>query len=219
MFHLRLFHDDYRPDAVARSEHPVPHSFFYVFRGAATVDGTLLGEGDATYVVDYAPVTAGPEGATIWRWELVERDSPFGVVSAPGVGSRLRMARDVKMFEMVPTSKWLFRLDAIVDFTGSTGLHSHPGSGVRCLVNGHLRVESDKGEDAEASAPGDVWYEEGAYPLVTTTQPGVKTTFLRGMVLPPEYSDYADSASWIAPPEEKPTFAWRDLGQKVVTLR
>lgn len=73
----------------------------------------------------------------------------------------------------------MFRLDAIVDFEGSTGLHSNPGSGIRCLVQGQLYVESAKGEDSASSMTGDTWYEEGAYPVVTTTEPGVSTTFLR----------------------------------------
>lgn len=39
------------------------------------------------------------------------------------------------MFELVPTSKWLFRLDCIYNNRGSTGLHSHPGCGIGCMLN------------------------------------------------------------------------------------
>jgi len=145
---------------------------------------------------------------------------PLGIIDAEGVHSRLRMARDVKMFELVPTSRWLFRLDKIIGFEGTTGMHSHPGSGIRCLLDGHLRAESEKGENAGASKPGDVWYEEGAYPLVSTVNPGIKTTFLRGMVLPPDYLNYAETANWIyGQPEGGTKFAgWKALAQQVVTL-
>lgn len=54
----------------------------------------------------------------------------------------MKMARVVDMFNMVPTSKWLFRLDEIINFEGCTGLHSHPGSGIRSMKKGHMKVES-----------------------------------------------------------------------------
>ena len=221
MFQLRLFHDDYAPGAAVKSPPLVPHTMFYVFRGAAAVAGTVLNETDARYVSDYAPVEAGGGGAVIWRWELVDRTTAPGVVEAGGVQSVLRMARDVKMFELAPTTKWLFRLDSIIGFEGTTGMHSHPGSGIRCLLSGHLRAESEKGENSDNRNPGDVWYEEGAYPLVSTVDPGIKTTFLRGMVLPPDYLGYPETANWISgQPEGGAKFeGWKPLAQQVVTLR
>jgi len=122
------------------------------------------------------------------------------------------------MFALVPTSKWLFRLDCIVDNEGSTGLHSHPGSGIRCMLDGQLRVRSDKGESSENTRPSDCWYEEGAYPLVSTTEPGNKATFLRGMVLPPEYDKYPDTAVWIEGSKSCKS-DWKGYFQKIVTLR
>jgi hypothetical protein len=121
------------------------------------------------------------------------------------------------MFELVPTSKWLFRLDSIVDNEGSTGLHSHPGSGVRCMIEGHLRVESEKGECSDNWKPGDAWYEEGSYPLVSTSDPGEKATFLRGMILPPEYAKYPDTAIWIEGAKTCKSY-WKAYVQSVVTL-
>ena len=180
MFHLRLFDDVYPPGAAVTATRPAPHSILYVFAGSAAIAGSPLTHQEAGYFRDDLSVEAGPAGAAIWRWELVERTEPLGITGAEGVHSRLRMARDVKMFELVPTSRWLFRLDKIIGFEGTTGMHSHPGSGIRCMIQGHLRAESEKGENAEASKPGDVWYEEGAYPLVSTVNPGIKTTFLRG---------------------------------------
>lgn len=66
-----------------------------------------------------------------------------------------------------PTSKWLFRLDCIYNNRGSTELHSHPGSGIGCMLAGHLRVESDKGECSDNRLTGDCRHEEGSYPLVS----------------------------------------------------
>lgn len=220
MFHLRLYHDEYEPDAVAEAARPAPHTMLYVFDGSATVAGKQLATTEAAYFRDDTSVEAGSAGAIVWRWELVDREAPLGIVGAQGVRSRLRMARDVKMFELVPTSRWLFRLDSIIGFEGTTGMHSHPGSGIRCMIDGHLLAESEKGENAEANGPGDVWYEEGAYPLVSTVKPGVKSTFLRGMVLPPDYLGYPETANWISgQPEGGTKFeGWKALAQEIVTL-
>jgi hypothetical protein len=120
----------------------------------------------------------------------VRTEEPNNLAWGDGVTSRLRMSRRIRMFELVPTSKWLFRLDCIYNNRGSTGLHSHPGSGIRCMLKGHLRVESDKGESSDNRLTGDCWYEEGSYPLISTSDPGESADFLRGMVLPPEYARY-----------------------------
>jgi len=220
MFQLRFFRDHAAPDLTAVGDRPAPHTVSYVFEGSANVAGTELKQGQATYFNDHNVVRAGVQGAVIWRWELVDRSAPLTPLKGDGVTSQLLMARDVKMFELVPTSRWLFRLDTIVGFQGTTGVHSHPGSGIRCLVSGHLRAESEKGESSDNRQPGTVWYEEGAYPLVSTVDPGIKTTFLRGMVLPPEYFGFADSASWISgQPEGGPTIEGHEtLADNIVSL-
>ncbi|HEY0814475.1 MAG TPA: hypothetical protein VGE11_14450 [Pseudonocardia sp.] len=220
MYQLRLFCDTVSPDMEVAGVGPAPPSISYLYRGSATVAGAEIKQGEATYFRDDSTIRAGSEGATIWRWEITRREADLGVLRGEGVVSRLRMAREVKMFELVPTSKWLFRLDNIIGFQGTTGLHSHPGSGIRCMIEGHLRAESSKGENSENSAPGDVWYEEGAYPLVSTVDPGMKADFLRGMILPPEYYGFADSAVWISgQPEGGPKVeGHRALVDQIITL-
>ncbi len=221
MFQLRLFHDVYDPEVSLKSDHPVPHSIFYLYKGSAELDGTTLAEDEARYISEYAPVSAGRDGATIWRWELVDRNARLGVLDGEGVSSSLRMAHDVKMFELVPTTSWLFRVDKVIDFEDTTGMHAHGGSGIRCLLEGNVRTESRMEGNGDNRNPGDVWYEEGAYPLVSTVDPGVKATFLRGMVLPPEYTNYGDHATWISgQPEGGPKFAGaKQLAEKCVVLR
>jgi hypothetical protein len=54
--------------------------------------------------------------------------------------------------------------------------------------------------------------------LVSTADEGVKSTFLRGMVLPPDYIKYKETATWI----ERGTpcdSSWKPYFQKVITLR
>ncbi len=217
-FLLKLFHDDLAPNSGVTPGLEVQHSIIYVWKGSATVNGKLAKADSAVYSGDFASIKAGRAGAVLWRWELVPENDPLHLLQGKGVNSTLRLSRKVKMFELVPTSKWLFRLDCIVDNEGSTGLHSHPGSGIRCMLNGQLRVRSDKGESADNTKPGDAWYEEGAYPLVSTTDKGLKATFLRGMVLPPEFDKYPDTAIWIEGVKSCKS-GWRSYFQKVITLR
>ncbi len=218
MYTLRLYHDRFLPNRRAFPDLEAQHSIIYIYEGSATVNGSFLKKDMAVYSQDVTVIESGSEGAQIWRWELVRTSDPNNLAMGEGIESHLRMSRRIRMFELVPTSKWLFRLDAIIDNEGSTGLHSHPGSGIRCLLEGHLRVESDKGECSDNRRPGDAWYEEGSYPLVSTSDPGEKATFLRGMILPPEYIKYPDTAIWI---EGKKTCKsdWKCYVQKVVTLR
>ncbi len=218
MYSLKKWADTLAPDARVPAALPAQHSIIYVARGGAAVNGEQLRVGEAVYVDGYLDLVAGPEGATLWRWGVTpEIDSP-GLLEGAGISSVCRMSRQVKMFEMVPTSKWLFRLDCVIGFEGTTGLHSHPGSGIRCLIDGRLRTESQKGEDTDNRAVGDVWYEEGAYPLTSTVEPGFKATFVRGMILPPEFAVHHDTAMWIE--NKEPTMeGWKAMAQKVVTLR
>jgi hypothetical protein len=215
VYTIRLYHDRYEPGKIANLE--AQHSNVYVFDGSAAVNGERLEKDTAAYARDVLRIEAGPEGATVWRWDLVRATEPNNLVAGEGVVSRLRMSRCIKMFELVPTSKWLFRLDAITDMSGSTGLHSHPGSGIRCMLEGQMRVESDKGESSDNRGSGSCWYEEGSYPLVSTCDPGNMAHFLRGMVLPPEYDRYPDTAIWIEG-EKKVSAGWRNYVQNIVTL-
>jgi hypothetical protein len=217
VYTLRLYQDVFAPHAEAAPDLEAQHSILYVHEGSATVNGQLLARDSALLGRDVTSVVAGPEGAGVWRWDLVRTTAPNNLAAGEGVDSRLKMSRRIRMFELVPTSKWLFRLDSIVDNEGSTGLHSHPGSGIRCLIEGHLRVESDKGECADNWKPGDAWYEEGSYPLVSTSDPGERATFLRGMVLPPEYARYPDTAIWIEGVKTCKS-DWKPYAQSVVTL-
>ncbi len=153
MYTLRLYHDSYAPDSRTAEDLEAQHSIAYVLKGSASINGEAVGQDDAVYCKDVASVEAGPDGAVVWRWELVRTEEPNNVAWGDGVASRLRMSRRIRMFELVPTSKWLFRLDSIYNNRGSTGLHSHPGSGIRCMLEGHLRVESEKGNRPTTASP------------------------------------------------------------------
>jgi hypothetical protein len=218
MYTLRLYHDRFAPESKTSQDLEAQHSIAYAFEGSARINGKDVTADNAVYNKDIVTIEAGPDGAWIWRWEVVRTDTANNLSIGDGIDSHLKMSRRIRMFELAPTSKWLFRLDCIVDNEGSTGLHSHPGSGIRCMLQGQLRVVSEKGESSDNNNPGDFWYEEGSYPLVSTTDEGNKATFLRGMILPPEYDRYPDTAIWIEGSKSCKS-GWKNYFQKVVTLR
>lgn len=215
MYLLKLFHDDLLPNSSVLLQ--AQHSIVYLRKGSATINGDVAPADSAVYAGDVVTMTAGPQGATLWRWELAPKADTLHLLTGDGVSSSLRMSRRIKMLELVPTSKWLFRLDSIIESEGSTGLHSHAGSGIRCLVSGKFHVQSQKGEESVSENPGDAWYEEGAYPVVSTSDPGIKVTFLRGMVLPPEYAQ-AHSVLWIEGKPGNKVGGRKLYVQKIVSL-
>ena len=217
MYSLRLYHD-YVPAGVTCKQLKTQHTIVYVLRGSAVINGVPVKADTAHYAVDTAIISAVDEDAVLWRWELVPTSLPDSYLEGEGVSSKLKVARRVRMFELSPRTKWLFRLDCIYDNLGSTGLHSHPGSGIRCLLAGNLHVRGDIGECSDNEKQGDAWYEEGSYPIVSTTYGDDPTAFLRGMVLPVEYDKYPDTAVWIEG-EKKVQSSWKNYSQQIVMLR
>ena len=212
---LKLFRDELAPNAKVIPGLQSQHTITYIWKGSASVNGRLLLADSAVYSEDFAAIKAGPEGALLLRWELVPEADPLHLLQGDGVDSILCKSRHIRMLEMVPTSKWLFRLDTIIGFEGATGLHAHPGSGIRCLVDGEMHVRSEKGESSDNTQPGDTWYEEGSYPVVST---GSKATFLRGMVLPPEFDKYPYTVYWIEGVQPSGR-RYKCYFQKAITLR
>lgn len=220
----RLFHDTIATASKAAVE--AQHSFIYVWKGSASINGELISEDTAVYAEDIVVVNAGSSGAELLRWELTPEEDSLHLLAGGQATSVLRMSRRIKMFELVPTSRWLFRLDCILNAEGATGLHAHPGSGIRCMLssNGECRVKSEKGEESVSRNPGDVWYEEGSYPIDSIRPPGVQTTFLRGMIFPPEFENFYDTVIWMEGQrkggggENSKKFVKHYL-QKIVTLR
>ena len=217
MYSLKLYYDKLAPGA--KIEYiEAQHSICYTAEGSVVLNSVELSADEALYCSDYLTAHAGPGGAEIWRWELERTEKPANLVKADGICSILRMARPIQMFQLVPTGKWLFRLDCIYECRGSTGLHSHPGSGIRSMLSGSMSVRSTVGENSDNDGRGAVWYEEGSYPLVSTVAEGSTANFLRGMVLPVEYMTYPDTATWIEGGKSVES-EWKSYIQHVVTLR
>jgi quercetin dioxygenase-like cupin family protein len=102
-----------------------------------------------------------------------------------------------------PDEPSVIRFDR-VDFPpgGVAHLHTHPGPGLRVLLEGRLRVDT-QGESHEY-LPFEWWYETGPDPVFAAASKTEPTSFVRVLVLPAEWAGkrtitYVDPAD-----EDKP---------------
>ena len=101
----------------------------------------------------------------------------FELTGQPAPGAL--MARELDL----PAGEYLLRCDR-VDFPpgGEAFLHTHQGPGIRVLLFGSIRIET-QGATHEY-APGEPWFETGPDPVHAATHPDEPSAFVRCMVLP-----------------------------------
>jgi hypothetical protein len=174
---LRFYTDRLEPKAEAKL--PACNRVIYVRDGDArfsaggqaaglAADSAWHGSGSAT-------VIAGTNGATLLRWEVAPAGAPTQAGSAPTLAHAV---------ELEPGG-YLMRCDR-VDFPpgGIAYTHVHRGPGIRCLLEGGIRIEVNGA--SHDVAPGGAWFEAGPDPVLALASKTERTAFARVMVLPRE---------------------------------
>lgn len=127
-------------------------------------------------------------------------DHPDGVETGPGdhvvydveadaahVGAAAVAGRALvwKLTER-PEGEWLLRCDR-VDFPpgGVAYLHTHPGPGLRVLLHGSIRIDTQGA--SHVYGPFEWWYETGPDPVFAAASETEPTAFVRVLVLPAEW--------------------------------
>jgi quercetin dioxygenase-like cupin family protein len=173
---LRLS-EDFLTDRGVVSFPALPRMFFMV-RGTALFGTQSLGPGEAWYSEDAVTVRASETGATIWRWDLsMGTPAPWG--NGPGVITREKLSVPL---ENLPEGDLLWRGDSVAFPPGGVAyLHRHQGPGIRCVLEGELRVDTNG--HSHAHKTGRAWFEAGPDPVFAQAgdQP---TRFVRVMILP-----------------------------------
>ena len=83
---------------------------------------------------------AGPEGATVWRWELAADDLPDQPRASASIASREKLSARL---DMLPKGPLLLRGDSVAfPPDGCAYLHRHQGPGIRCLLEGGIRIDT-----------------------------------------------------------------------------
>lgn len=133
---------------------------------AATRVVYSVADGEATFST--GPVELGPGHVLCWE-----------------IGEETRMDSQLSARLELPEGEKLVRCDRVDLPPGGTAyLHTHRGPGIRCLVEGRFRVQSDGfGQTVERYG---AWFENGADPVEAHAVGDTTAVFVRVMILPAE---------------------------------
>ena len=155
---------------------PAVNRVLYVLDGAVKLESA---EGAAGLTQNTAWCSPGAlaldstTGATVLSWELRRG------VATPSDGRPLLSAS----LELDPDTSYLMRGDR-VDFPvgGVAYRHRHQGPGIRRLLFGSMRIETQGG--SHEVAPGEAWFETGPDPVFAAASTVEESAFARVMILP-----------------------------------
>ena len=176
---LRLLEDVLKAGETATATAALPRAI-YVAAGRAKIDGEELSRDAGTVMLGSLPVEAGPEGACLWRYEVAPAAAGIEEI---GPSTRLKLQADI--FASDVSDSHLLRLDSVAFPPGGCAyLHTHQGPGIRCLLDGRIRIDAE-GHSA-SFGPGSPWFEAGPDPVFAQADQEKPTRFIRASVLPKE---------------------------------
>jgi hypothetical protein len=174
---LRLC-EDVLSNAARHVRLPARARMIFVVHGMVTIDGQTYADGQA-WSGETAPVlAAGEEGATCWRFELAPADE--GASLGEDASSRAKLSATL---DTLPSGDLLLRGDSVAFPPGGCAyLHRHQGPGIRCLIEGAIRIDTHG--RSTSYGPGGAWYETGPDPVFAQGAADRITRFIRVMILP-----------------------------------
>ena len=175
---LRLYEDTLSGDGAFDAALPAMPRMIFVVHGAATVATRRLGDGEACFGAGALALAPGKTGVTCWRFELAS-SATDGAARGRGVISREKLS--VRL-DGLPAGDLLLRGDSVAFPPGGCAyLHTHQGPGIRCLLEGGIRIDTHGA--STSYGPGGAWFESGPEPVFAqgADRP---TRFVRVMILP-----------------------------------
>jgi hypothetical protein len=179
---LRLYEDVLSSaENVAFQLPPLPR-FIFVVHGSAKIGGETLNEDDAWQGETAVTVKPGSDGVTCWRWELARGDQGSTTANAPGMITHEKLTA---FLETLPKGELLMRGDSVAFPPGGCAyLHRHQGPGIRCLIDGGIRIDTHG--RSTSLGPGGAWYESGPDAVFAQAAAEKHSRFIRVMILPRE---------------------------------
>jgi hypothetical protein len=175
---MRLYEDSISGGAAAVSL-PALARMIFVVHGAVAIDGTALSDGEAWSGEGACSLAAGKDGVTVWRFEL----AASGSSGHPIKGVLRSQEKLAAPLATVPQGELLLRGDSVAFPPGGCAfLHKHWGPGIRCLLDGGIRIDTHG--RSTSYGPGTPWYETGSDPVFAQAAPDRPSRFIRVMVLP-----------------------------------
>jgi hypothetical protein len=168
-------------------ELPALPRMIFVVHGSITIGERSLRDEEAFGGEGATMLKAGAAGAAVWRFELIARAADFGrPPPGSGIASHEKLA---VMLARLPAGALLLRGDSVAFPPGGCAyLHRHQGPGIRCLIEGGIRIDTqvDNQPRSTSYGPGGAWYETG--PDGVFAQAADRPTrFIRVMILPRAY--------------------------------
>jgi hypothetical protein len=175
---LRLYEDILSDDSTLELP-PLPRMIFVV-HGAVTIADRRVGDGETWHGEGAVTLRGGKAGASCWRWELAAAGSGDGKAGGRGVSSREKLTAALAT---MPQGELLIRGDSVAFPPGGCAfLHRHQGPGIRCLIEGGIRIDTHGG--STSYGPGGAWYESGPEPVFAQAAADRPSRFIRVMILP-----------------------------------
>jgi hypothetical protein len=140
-YELRLIEDSVASDGEIVLPDDGINRVVYVVHGAVAIDGQEFGDDQAWQGRGAARMTAGSSGAALWRWELAPQGSAavLGAATAAASSVKLRCGLTWPIAEGL-----LMRCDSVAFPPGGRAyLHTHQGPGIRCLIDGGIRIDTE----------------------------------------------------------------------------
>ena len=178
---LRLYEDVLSSDAPEVGLPALPRMIFLV-HGSLTVEGRKFDHEEAWHGEGAAWLAPGKDGVTCWRFELAPADASDGAIAGEGSFSRQKLSASL---ETLPNGELILRGDSVAFPPGGCAyLHRHRGPGIRCLIEGGIRIDTHG--RSTSYGPGGAWYETGPDPVFAQGAADRSTRFIRVMILPRE---------------------------------
>jgi hypothetical protein len=157
-----------------------PRMIFVVHGSIAMADRTLRDD-EGLGSESALSFRGAREGGTVWRWELTA-DSDSSASAGAGVVSRQKLSARL---DAIPKGALLLRGDSVAFPPGGCAyLHRHQGPGIRCLLDGGIRIDTQG--HSISYGPGGAWFESGPDPVFAQAA-DKPTRFIRVMILPMAY--------------------------------
>ncbi len=178
---IRL-HEDVLSNDAAASLPALPRMIFAV-HGSVAVSDRVLRADEAWSGEGAVTLKAGRDGATVWRWELALGEGDGGITASAGIISREKLSARI---ETLPEGALLLRGDSVAFPAGGCAyLHRHQGPGIRCLIEGGIRIDTHG--RSTSYGPGGAWHESGRGDAVFAQAADRPSRFIRVMILPLAY--------------------------------
>ena len=125
-------------------------------------------------------MTAGDGGSLLLALRADRRRSGAGRVPGPGVETRKKISATLAT---LPAGELLIRGDSVAFPPGGCAfLHRHQGPGIRCLIEGGIRIDTHG--RSTSYGPGGAWYESGPDAVFAQAAADRPSRFIRVMILP-----------------------------------